>query len=289
MASVPLRTTAGALISLTRPFDSITVGLAVVLGLIVATGGEPVSSSKAAAGFALGYLLLGGVDTVNDIADRATDAISKPWRALPAGSVTGRAASWAAAVEITAALVIAAWLSPATLAISLAATAIGLAYSWRLEDVFFVKNLVPAAALMFPVAAGGAIVTLHWPAVMWWLFVMVFFATFAFEVHRDLLDREADLGRGRSTIANSMTHRTVVGVVAACYAAAYGLAWTLIGADGLDGLYVASLLLTGPLLAAGVALITGVPSPQRLRVSFLATNVAFLLALLALAADSLSR
>lgn len=277
---------AAGLISLARPLDAVSAGLAVVLGMLIAAEGTGVPAATGLAGFAAGFLLLAGADTINDAADARTDAIAKPWRPIPSGKVTRRAALIAGSLETAAGLAVAATLSPATLLISLAGALLAAAYSWRLSLIFLVKNATVAATLTLPIVAGGAAVATSWPPLLWSLLPVVFLSIAAFEVHKDVLDAIADRMTGRRTVANTLPAGVVPWVVAAAYATAYGSAWWLASEDALGVVYRWSLGGTGVLLTGGLLLLWS-RSPGALRASFLVTNAAILVMLVAVAVEVL--
>jgi len=258
--------------------------------MVVAADGGTVSVGQSIAGFALGYLLLAGTDTINDVTDFETDLISKPWRPLPSGRVEPRLAIIVGGIEIAGALAIAASLSVGTLAFSAIAGAVGIAYSWYFKNVFIVKNVVVAATLMLPFAAGGATTIDEWPSLMWFLFPMVFLATLAFEVHKDVLDLEADRSRGRRTLANTLPAGQLLWIIGGCYAGAYAIAWRLASIEPLGVLYRWALIAVGALLLLGLGLLRlgHDQTSSRLRASFLATNAAFLLALLGIGIEAIA-
>lgn len=118
------------IIELSRPFDGIIVGSAVVLGMILGILTIP-PLDKALLGFIMGVLLLGGMDAYNDYRDLEIDRISKPWRPLPRGAVKPRVALIAAVIETGTGVLIAILLDVSLLLVVFISVGLAYLYSRR--------------------------------------------------------------------------------------------------------------------------------------------------------------
>lgn len=273
------------LLILARPLDSASLGLAVVLGMLIVSGGE-VELPTLAAGFGTGFFLLAGADTINDAVDAPIDVLVKPWRPIPSGSVPKRIAVAVGLTETAIGLALAAALGALTFAMALLGACLAGVYSWRLSRLLVVKNLTVAFTLTLALAAGGTAISTDWPTLMWWLLPVTLVATFSFEAHKDLLDAAADGERGRRTIANSVSPRTARRIVAGSYGMAFIGAGLLVLLEPLGAVYGSFLTVALILLGAGLFLLR-LPTVGRYRASFLTINAAFLVAMAGIALDVL--
>lgn len=273
------------LLILARPLDSASLGLAVVLGMLIVSGGE-VELPTVVAGFATGFFLLAGADTINDAVDAPIDVLVKPWRPIPSGTVPKRIAVAVGLVETAIGLALAAMLGASTFAMAVLGAGLAAVYSWRLSRLLVVKNLTVAFTLTLALAAGGTAISTYWPALMWWLLPVTLLATFSFEAHKDLLDAAADRERGRRTIANSVSPQTARRIVAGSYGMAFVGAGLLVLLEPLGVVYGSSLTVALALLGIGLMLLRS-PTAKRYRASFLTINAAFLVAMTGIALDVL--
>ena len=94
---------------------------------LLAPGGGPTAGEWVAL---LGAMLGGqlAIGAVNELVDAAADARVKPWKPIPAGLVSRRAALGLAALGLLAMLLGSAWLGPASFVLCALGTGAGLAY-----------------------------------------------------------------------------------------------------------------------------------------------------------------
>ena len=72
-----------------RPANSVAAGLAVLLGVIIATGTIPLASLPL---IAVVFLVTAAGNVINDYCDSEIDAINRPDRPIPSGAVTKKGA-----------------------------------------------------------------------------------------------------------------------------------------------------------------------------------------------------
>ncbi|MDI6819826.1 MAG: UbiA family prenyltransferase [Candidatus Hodarchaeaceae archaeon] len=78
-----------AALELVRPHNCLLAGLAVLVSVIIATGGSPPWLATAFA-FAAAAVICAGGNAINDYCDRRIDAINRPERPIPSGRLGAR-------------------------------------------------------------------------------------------------------------------------------------------------------------------------------------------------------
>jgi len=90
-------------IRIMRPVNSIMVGFAIIVGVVIGGGKTMLESQMILAyTFLTGFLLSGSSMTINDYYDRDIDAINEPNRVIPSGVITPtEALVWSILLAIT--------------------------------------------------------------------------------------------------------------------------------------------------------------------------------------------
>ncbi|MGC8983006.1 MAG: UbiA family prenyltransferase [Desulfurococcaceae archaeon] len=226
-----------------RPANSALSGFGAAFAVLAYTGYSPRSLLLPTCAFATGFLLTASSMLVNDVVDVEVDRVNKPWKPLPSGKASPRAALALAAAFFLAGVLSglpAGW--PAVL-VALAYGLLGVSYSYARKH--WLSSTMVAASTTGPVVYGYVVAGL--PAGLE-AFTIVFAATmFLVTLGREYLksvqDYEGDLKQGYKTIA------TVFGVEAAYKAmlavgaggAALGLSTLLL--PGLSHAYKALIVL----------------------------------------------
>jgi geranylgeranylglycerol-phosphate geranylgeranyltransferase len=183
---------------LARPWNAITSALAVFMGGYVAGTGEWLNVALAAV---VTMLVTGAGNAWNDYLDVEIDRINQPQRVLPAGKLSRRTA-WVFSVVLTIlALIIAAFINPASFLVALFASAALYLYSWKLKSTVLMGNatvaIVSASSVIFGgVAAGNVVPT-------FWLAIIIATGIMGREVLKTLADYEGDLRQRVRTIATA--------------------------------------------------------------------------------------
>jgi len=191
-----------ALYKLARPFNAFSGALAVFLGGYVARTGEWGDIVMAAV---VVFLVTGAGNTWNDYLDVEIDRINRPDRVLPSGQVSKRAALIFALSLNAVALMIAAFINPASFAVALVASAVLYVYSWKLKSTVLLGNLTVAIISAMSVVFGG-IAAGNWrPTVP--LAIIIFVAITGREILKTLADYEGDLRQRVRTISTAWGRR----------------------------------------------------------------------------------
>jgi len=243
MASDLRRARMGGLLDLARPLNCVLSGAGVLVGVFVAVGpdGYVVAIPKAllAAGAAASFTA--GGNALNDLYDRATDAVNHPERPIPSGRVSVSRAGAFAVAAFVAAGALGAFLNPWCLAILLSNALLMFAYESGLKAKGFSGNLAIAYLVgsLFLFAGFAVYVGPEDPRPLLRVGVLAalaFVATVGREVTKDIEDMRGDVDR--RTLPRRIGARNAGWVAAAAFAAGVAMSvvpWSL----GLLGLWYA--------------------------------------------------
>ncbi|MEW5985501.1 MAG: geranylgeranylglycerol-phosphate geranylgeranyltransferase [Chloroflexota bacterium] len=191
-----------ALYRLTRPFNALSGGLAVILGGYVAGTNQWLDVLLAAVAV---FLVTGAANAWNDYRDVEIDRINQPHRVLPAGLISPRSA-WLLSIALTVlALVVGSLINLAAFLVVLLSSLVLYLYSWKLKRTVLVGNATVAAvsalsAIFGGIAAGNVLPTL-------WLALIIATGIMGREVLKTLADYEGDLRQRCRTIATAWGRR----------------------------------------------------------------------------------
>jgi geranylgeranylglycerol-phosphate geranylgeranyltransferase len=209
----------GGLVEITRPVNSVMLGLAIIVGAAV-TGGASILGSPLTLllSFVTGFCMAGAAMAINDYYDREIDAVNEPGRPIPSGRVTP-----GEAVALTAALSV--FGLGASYMISLSVTLVA-AFSWVVMILYsawgkrtgFPGNLMVSVCISLPFIFGGLITGSILSSLYFSL--MAFLSNTGREVTKGIVDAEGDRGAGVNTVAVSKGPRTASVVASAFYVVA---------------------------------------------------------------------
>lgn len=190
-----------ALARITRIDRSALAAVYVCLGAYLAAGSPFAPQVLRAAVVVLLTVCFGNV--VNDRADIVADTMFKPWRPLPSGVLSLRAADALAALLAVSAVAIAMTVNGPSAVTAVAAVVLSGAYSWWLKGTLLLGNLavgiLVAGALLF----GGLALESFTPALsVAAMMALVFVVTQ--EVLFNLEDEEGDRAAGVRTTATRL-------------------------------------------------------------------------------------
>ncbi len=243
-----------AFVSLVRafhPFPSLIV-TAVTLGMGFMADSRPPASTVAVLGVGmLAYQFCIGL--ANDVIDATDDARTKPWKAIPRGVLSRRAAVLMAAglagagVLVTSTLDLGPWL------IGVAGLACGLAYDVQLKRTTW--SWLPFA-VAFPLIPVWAFTALdRWEPLLWWVFPLGALLGLALHLANQAADVPAE-AHIRGFAHRLGTERSA------------NLALGLVGLAGMIAVVV--LLIAGDgtqaILSAGTVMVAGVLAKRAVRI-----------------------
>lgn len=207
-----------AIIEMGRPPNAIVGSLAIFIGASMATGSPPTFLAlwEFATIMLIGALITFSIMIVNDIIDLEADRINAPWRPLPSGRVSARAAGAAAAIFAVTAVALSALIEPRYLSVSasLLFLALANAYNLFLKRKLIIGNVLVAFLTSFPLAFGAMLAAsrvqlsdgFEQRLIIYW--AMIFLAVLAREIAKGIADVEGDAKVGVATVANRLGRRT---------------------------------------------------------------------------------
>jgi len=210
---------AGGLLEITRPVNSIMVGLAIVVGAAV-TGGASILGDPWALllAFVTGSSLTGASMAVNDYFDRDIDAVNEPGRPIPSGRVTPAEALALAGLLSLVGLAASYLVSTQAIAIAGFSWVMMAAYSAWGKRTGFPGNLMVSTCIALPFIYGGVLtgrgdLSLYFS-------LMAFLSNTGREVAKGIVDAEGDRSVGVKTVAVSKGPRAASVLAAAFFLAA---------------------------------------------------------------------
>lgn len=142
------------------------------------------------------------IGVANDLFDRELDATTKPWKPIPAGLLSPRAATaWALAL-LAGALAIAATLGWQSFLLFVLGTSCGLAYDAGLK-----RTLLSPLPFMvaIPILPAWVYVTMDaWEPVLWWLLPLGSLLGLSIHLANTLPDIESDAEHGLRGLAHRL-------------------------------------------------------------------------------------
>ena len=184
------------LYKISRPFTTLTGGLAVLLGGYVAGTG---AWDKVILAILATWFITAAANAWNDYRDIEIDKINQPKRPLPAGLVSPRSVLIFSLVMTAVSVLLAAFINVTAFIIALASATMLYLYSWRLKSTVLMGNAIVAtisamSAIFGGIAAGN-------PRPSFWLALIIASAIMGREVLKTLADYEGDLRQRCRTVA----------------------------------------------------------------------------------------
>ena len=123
-----------------RPANSVAAGLAVLLGVIIATGTIPPASLPL---IAVVFLVTAAGNVINDYCDSEIDAINRPERPIPSGAVTKKGALVYSVILFAAGIAICLlpFINPLCLAFAIINSAILVLYAKTFKGMPLIGNI----------------------------------------------------------------------------------------------------------------------------------------------------
>jgi geranylgeranylglycerol-phosphate geranylgeranyltransferase len=180
--------------------NCIMMGFAVIIGEFM-TLGSAMPAYSALVGFFVGFSLVAGSMTTNDVLDAEIDRINSPGRPIPSGRVSMTGAAAFAAVTLVVGLSLAFVLSAVNFLIAVLAVTLMLYYNRFGKRTGLPGNAAVSANLAIPFIFGGAVGGIS--SILYVFAVIAFLAGMGREVIKGMADIEGDSRRGVRTLAVS--------------------------------------------------------------------------------------
>jgi len=234
---------AKSLLRLTRPINSLMVGLAVLVGTLATGGlkaiGKPGELLLAAL---TGFSLSAAAMAVNDYCDREIDAVNEPQRPIPSGKVTPQEALALTAITSTIGLGASAAINPQALGVALIAWILLISYSTWGKKRGLLGNLMVSGGVALPFVYGGVLSGRMTASLSFAL--VAFLVNTGREITKGIVDVEGDAKHGVNTLAVNLGPHQAAKAAAALYltgVASSILPWSI---GAVSYLYLPFTLLT---------------------------------------------
>jgi geranylgeranylglycerol-phosphate geranylgeranyltransferase len=189
-----------ALSRLFRPDLSVTAGICVFLGELLALGRLP-SVAQAIYGFLSIFCISATALILNDYFDIETDRINAPSRPLPSGLVSKSEVLILSVVVALLGFLFSFLISPQALAVTIGVWIVGFLYNWRFKRTGIWGNLFVAFSVGMTFIFGGIAVGNPFEVVVWYLAITTFLVDLGEEIAADALDVEGDRRTGSRSLA----------------------------------------------------------------------------------------
>jgi geranylgeranylglycerol-phosphate geranylgeranyltransferase len=183
--------------TITRPANSVVAGLAAIVAYLIATGTLVYGVTLL---MAVVILITAAGNVINDYFDAEIDAINRPERPIPSGTVGRNAALAWAGILFFFGLVISRFTTPLCLGIALFNVVLLVAYAARLKSTPFLGNVSVAYLAASIFLFGGAFAGWHSLVDMLPIAAITFLAMLARELLKDAEDIEGDRTGGADTL-----------------------------------------------------------------------------------------
>jgi len=244
---------ARALVRLARPANGLIAAPAVVVGAVVSR--RPPDLAPALVAALSAFAATAGANALNDVLDRAADAVNRPGRPIPSGAVGVRPAVALAFAGYAAALGLALALSAWAGALAAAWVVLTALYSVELKRVPLASNALVAAVAASPLLMGGISQGRAGPTVV--PLGLAFLAHLAREIAKDVEDVEGDAATGVRTIAVALGSKRAMGLSRIVMVALMGAAVVPFAARTFGWGYAAALVVIDALLVLALVRTAG--------------------------------
>lgn len=211
------------IVRLIRVKNCLLMGLAVIVGYLIASRGS-LQCGVAAAGFFAAFTLTAATMAFNDYRDAKIDEVNEPLRPIPSGAVSPREALTSTFLLASAGIVLAAFINVFSLLVAALALILMIYYNLRGKRTGFPGNIAVSACVAIPFIFGG-VMNGRITGLIAIFSSMAFTSNLGREVIKGIVDVEGDrlagvktlpilLGAGRSAAIASTLILTSVGLSA---------------------------------------------------------------------------
>ncbi|UUX91998.1 geranylgeranylglycerol-phosphate geranylgeranyltransferase [Methanoplanus endosymbiosus] len=188
-------------ITITRPVNSLFAGFAVLLGIIIAKGTIPgVSPAEYLILIPVVAMITAAGNVINDYYDREIDAVNRPERPIPSGSVSTKGALAYSIVLFAAGITLSVFTGYLCLIIASVNSLLLVLYAMKLKGIPLAGNIsvsyLSASIFLF----GGALYGLSGLQNNLPVAIITFFAILSREIFKDAEDVEGDRAGGVKTL-----------------------------------------------------------------------------------------
>jgi geranylgeranylglycerol-phosphate geranylgeranyltransferase len=208
------------IIQLIRPINCIVMGVAVLVGIIVAAQTFLLDGKTTLLGFITGFTFLAAANAVNDYYDRNIDSVNEPSRPIPSGVIKPKEALSYVFVLSAIGFLTAFLTNIQCLAIVIIAWFLSMYYAMMGKSTGMFGNLIVSICVALPFVYGGFAVESGLSLILVLFTLMAFFSTIGREVAKGIVDVEGDKLQSVKTVAVLYGSRTAAVTAAFFYVVA---------------------------------------------------------------------
>ncbi len=197
-----------SVIQLIRPINCAVLGVAVLVGMIVAAETFLLDGKTALLGFITGFTFLAAANAVNDYYDRNIDAVNEPSRPIPNGVIQPKEALGYVFILSATGFLTAFLTNIQCLAIAIVAWLLSMYYAMIGKSTGVFGNLIVSICIALPFIYGGFAVESGLSLILVLFAAMAFFSTVGREVTKGIVDVEGDKLQSVKTVAVLYGSRT---------------------------------------------------------------------------------
>lgn len=205
------------IIQLIRPINCIVMGVAVLVGIIVAAQTFLLDGKTTLLGFITGFTFLAAANAVNDYYDRNIDAVNEPNRPIPSGVIKPKEALSYVFILSAIGFLTAFLTNIQCLAIAIVAWFLSMYYAMMGKSTDMFGNLIVSICVALPFIYGGFAVESGLSLILVLFALMAFFSTIGREVTKGIVDVEGDKLQSVKTVAVLYGSRTAAATAAFFY------------------------------------------------------------------------
>jgi len=184
-------------ITITRPINSFVAGLAAIVAYLIDTGTVIPESLLL---FFIVALITAAGNVINDFFDAEIDAINRPDRPIPSGTVSRGAARGFAVMLFLAGILVSFFTNSLCIGIAIFNVLLLIAYAAKLKSTPLIGNIVVAYISASIFLFGGALNGLDGLVRIIPIAAITFFAILSRELLKDAEDVEGDRAGGADTV-----------------------------------------------------------------------------------------
>ncbi|MCI0404485.1 MAG: geranylgeranylglycerol-phosphate geranylgeranyltransferase [candidate division Zixibacteria bacterium] len=230
-----------------RVWNGALVAASVLIGAFFAAGGESQPIAWINSGVYLGclsaFLIATGAYALNDFFDWKIDKINKPTRPLPAGELSGPAASFFGFLSVLTGIVFAYFINPKSFFAAFISGLLVVQYAMIFKRVMIIGHVVTAFLSSFGFLFGAWASGYSGFRLPLYAFVFGFLFHLGREFLKGAEDREADLQQGAKTLAVLTSAKLSVQIAALILTLLAAVAWLPFFTEGFNWIYLVLVIL----------------------------------------------
>ncbi len=252
------------LIDIIRPVNCLMMGIAVVVGEIIASSSIKtpfIYPLRTMFGFLTGFFLTASSMVINDYVDREIDMINQPQRPIPSGALSPRTALAYSVILATVGLATSIYIGIAAFLVAISSYAVAVFYNVWGKKTGLIGNLMVSYTVMIPLLYGSLVVNVLSGKIIIFS-IIIFLANTGREITKGIVDVQGDRVKGVMTLAVKYGLRAAASYAFSFYASAIALSIIPYIAGLAGTLYLILVLIVDIIIGAAAYSLYKKPSKQ---------------------------